>query len=193
MVHGRFTILYTKGSIWLVSYSRLVGIELANNIKRKFLFSRFKQTAMRISSLLKDRPRTPLQEACDWIEYVLRHGGAKHLRPQVFYIPWYQYYLFDAIAFNVTVIILVAIATRLICRFICPLCCMRQGSKENREWNESEWLGTLKSQYLRRFNCSHGLALKNGDNCLQGVSFFICNVLLGTVLVPTVLAIVNIT
>ena len=88
---------------------------------------------MRISNLLKEHPRTPLQEACDWIEYVLRHGGAKHLRPQVFYIPWYQYYLFDAIAFNVTVIILVAIATRLICRFICRLCCMRQGSKENRE------------------------------------------------------------
>lgn len=84
---------------------------------------------MRISTLLKDRPRTPLREACDWIEYVLRHGGAKHLRPQVFYIPWYQYYLFDVIAFIVMVIILVAIAIR----FICRLCCMREGSKKEKE------------------------------------------------------------
>ena len=37
----------------------------------------------------------------DWIEYVLRHGGAQHLRAQVFNIHWYQYYLIDVIAFLV--------------------------------------------------------------------------------------------
>ena len=42
---------------------------------------------MHISGLLKDRQRTPLQETADWIEYVLRHGGARHLRAQVLNIP----------------------------------------------------------------------------------------------------------
>jgi len=84
---------------------------------------RFKQNAKRISALLKDRQRTPLQETCDWIEYVLRHGGARHLKPQVFNIPWYQYYLLDVMAFLVAVVTLVFMAIRMLCRLLCRLCC----------------------------------------------------------------------
>ena len=98
---------------------------------------RFKQTAMRISSLLKDRRRTPLQEACDWIEYVLRHGGAKHLRPQVFNIPWYQYYLLDVIAFLVALVTVVVVAIWLTCRCLCRFCCKSKGMKPKREWKKS--------------------------------------------------------
>ena len=88
---------------------------------------------MRISSLLKDRRRTPLQEACDWIEYVLRHGGARHLRPQVFNIPWYQYYLLDVIAFLVALVTVVVVAIWLTCRCLCLLCCKSKGMKPKRE------------------------------------------------------------
>ena len=88
---------------------------------------------MRISSLLKDRRRTPLQEACDWIEYVLRHGGAKHLRPQVFNIPWYQYYLLDVIAFLVALVPVIVVAIWLKCRCLCRLCCKSKGMKPKRE------------------------------------------------------------
>ena len=75
---------------------------------------------MHISSLLKDRRRTPLQETCDWIEYVLRHGGARHLRPQVLDIPWYQYYLLNVVAFIVSIATMVIMAIRLACR--CRVC-----------------------------------------------------------------------
>ena len=51
---------------------------------------------------MKDSPQTPLEKTGDWIEYVLRHGGARHLRAQVFNIPWYHYYLLDLIAFLVS-------------------------------------------------------------------------------------------
>ena len=88
---------------------------------------------MRISSLLKDRRRTPLQEACDWIEYVLRHGGAKHLRPQVFNIPWYQYYLLDVIAFLVALVTVIVVAIWLTCRCLYRLCCKSKGMKPKRE------------------------------------------------------------
>lgn len=88
---------------------------------------------MRISSLLKDRRRPPLQETCDWIEYVLRHGGAKHLRPQVFNIPWYQYFLLDVISFLVVVVTLIVVTIRLTCRSLCRLCCKRKGTKKKKE------------------------------------------------------------
>ena len=97
------------------------------------VFSRFKQSAMRISRLLKDRRRSPLQETCDWIEYVLRHGGARHLRAQVFNIPWYQYYLLDVIAFLVAMVTLVVVVTRLSCKCLCRLCCKRSSDKAKKD------------------------------------------------------------
>ena len=97
------------------------------------VFSRFKQSAMRISSLLKDRPRSPLQETCDWIEYVIRHGGARHLRAQVFNIPWYQYYLLDVMAFLVAMVTLVVVVIRLSCTCLCRLCCKRSSDKTKKD------------------------------------------------------------
>ena len=84
---------------------------------------------MRISSLLKDRRRSPLQETCDWMEYVLRHGGARHLRAQVFNIPWYQYYLLDVIAFLVAMVTFVVLVIRLICSCLCLFCCKKDSNK----------------------------------------------------------------
>ena len=89
---------------------------------------------MRISSLLKDRRRSPLQETCDWMEYVLRHGGARHLRAQVFNIPWYQYYLLDVIAFLVAMVTFVVMVIRLICTCLCRFCCKKDSNKTKKEW-----------------------------------------------------------
>ena len=88
---------------------------------------------MHISRLMKDSPRTPLEKTGDWIEYVLRHGGARHLRAQVFNIPWYQYYLLDVIAFLVAIIALVVIVIWLLCRCFCRVCCSKGDAKSKRE------------------------------------------------------------
>ena len=88
---------------------------------------------MHISGLLKDHRRTPLQEACDWIEYVLRHGGARHLRAQVLDIPWYQYYLLDVIAFIVAMATMVVMVIGFACRGLCRLCCRKGDSKTKKD------------------------------------------------------------
>ena len=74
---------------------------------------------MRISCLMKDSPRTSLEKAGDWIQYVLRHGGTQHLRAQVFNIPWYQYYLLDVIAFLVAIAAIIVMVIRLACQCLC--------------------------------------------------------------------------
>ena len=84
---------------------------------------------MHISGLLKDHPYTPLQETCNWIEYVVRHGGARHLRAQVFDIPWYQYYLLDVTAFLVAIVAIIVMVIRLACRCLCRICCKRRVGK----------------------------------------------------------------
>ena len=88
---------------------------------------------MRISRLMKDSPRTPLEKTGDWIEYVLRHGGARHLRAQVFNIPWYQYYLLDVMAFLVAIVTLVVMAIKLAFRCMCRVCCKKEESKTKKE------------------------------------------------------------
>lgn len=81
---------------------------------------------------MKDSPRTPLEKTGDWIEYVLRHGGARHLRAEVFNIPWYQYYLLDVIAFLVALVTLVVMVIRLTCRCMCRVAVIGVATKLRR-------------------------------------------------------------
>lgn len=85
-------------------------------------FLRFKTKVLHVSSLLKDRRRTPLEETADWLEYVIKHGGAQHLRAQVFNIPWYQYYLLDVIAFLVALAAFVVMVIRWTCGCVFRVC-----------------------------------------------------------------------
>ena len=113
-------------------FSLKTGAELSIVVLFVCLF-RFKAKAIHISGLIKDRKRTPLQETGDWIEYVLRHGGARHLRAQVFNIPWYQYYLLDVMVFLVAMVIFVVMVIRLTCNCICRLCCKKDSHKAKKE------------------------------------------------------------
>ncbi|KAM4747516.1 UDP-glucuronosyltransferase 2A2-like [Rhinophrynus dorsalis] len=55
--------------------------------------------AMKSLSLLhKDTPIPPREAAVFWTEFVMRHGGAKHLQAAGNDLPWYQYHLVDVFA-----------------------------------------------------------------------------------------------
>ncbi|KAK7919454.1 hypothetical protein WMY93_010738 [Mugilogobius chulae] len=49
----------------------------------------------RLSSLHRDKPMQPLDTALFWIEFVMRHKGAAHLRTDSYKMPWYSYYSLD--------------------------------------------------------------------------------------------------
>ncbi|PFX33442.1 UDP-glucuronosyltransferase 2A3 [Stylophora pistillata] len=107
--------------------------KLFETIEQVIVESRYKAKAMHISGLLRDRPQTPLQKACDWIEYSLRHDGALHLQAQVFNIPWYQYYLLDVIAFLFAVVTVTVIVIGLMCRFLCQACRKKGSGKTKKD------------------------------------------------------------
>lgn len=62
-------------------------------------FSSFKKNALRISAIHHDQPVKPLDRAIFWIEFVIRHKGAKHLQAAACQLTWYQYHSLDVIAF----------------------------------------------------------------------------------------------
>lgn len=57
--------------------------------------NKFTEKAKEHAKLFKDRPMTPLDTALYWIEYVIRHNGAPHLKSVATELYWYQYYLLD--------------------------------------------------------------------------------------------------
>ncbi|XP_047118860.1 UDP-glucosyltransferase 2-like [Schistocerca piceifrons] len=61
--------------------------------------SKYRLRAKELSWQFRDRPRTPLEEAVYWTEYVIRHRGALHMRPASLRLSWYQYLLLDVLAF----------------------------------------------------------------------------------------------
>lgn len=59
------------------------------------LNNRFGEAARRASSILRDNPMPIMDKAVFWIEYVIRHKGAPHLRTTANDLYWFQYYLLD--------------------------------------------------------------------------------------------------
>ncbi|XP_059481177.1 UDP-glucosyltransferase 2-like [Neocloeon triangulifer] len=57
------------------------------------------KNAQKYSAIARDTMHTPLEEAVFWVEYVIRHKGAKHLRPAGQHLNWIQLHSIDVIAF----------------------------------------------------------------------------------------------
>jgi len=62
-----------------------------------------------MSSIFHDRPMTTLDKAIYWVEYVIRHKGAHHLRSAAVDLTWYQYFSLDVMAFISLLSILLAV------------------------------------------------------------------------------------
>lgn len=52
-----------------------------------------------MSFIFRDRPMATLDKAVYWVEYVIRHRGAHHLRSAAVDLTWYQYFSLDVYAF----------------------------------------------------------------------------------------------
>ncbi|XP_069672747.1 UDP-glycosyltransferase UGT5-like [Periplaneta americana] len=84
---------------------------------------RYQENSKKMSLLFRDRPQTSLETAIFWTEYVIRHGGAPHMRTEAVDMPWYQYLLLDVIIFILSATILVAFfiyfITKKVVHFVC--------------------------------------------------------------------------
>ncbi|XP_023029674.2 UDP-glucosyltransferase 2, partial [Leptinotarsa decemlineata] len=65
-------------------------IEVAEN-------ERYKEKVREAAAILKDQPLKGVDKAIYWIEYILRHKGAKHLRSPAADMPFYEYFMLDVI------------------------------------------------------------------------------------------------
>ena len=88
--------------------------EMTNNKK-------YYNRAKEVSKLLTDNPLKPMDEAMYWIEYVIRHKGAKHLKSAAIDLPWYQYLMLDILGFIMMTIMLTWMILKAIIKRLCVL------------------------------------------------------------------------
>ncbi|XP_028433603.1 UDP-glucuronosyltransferase 2B13-like [Perca flavescens] len=58
----------------------------------------YRENMQQLSRLHRDQPMKPLDRAMFWIEFVMRHKGAAHLRSNSYKMSWIQYHSIDVIA-----------------------------------------------------------------------------------------------
>nr|CAH7731538.1 unnamed protein product [Callosobruchus chinensis] len=93
------------------------NVKLAKWFPQQDLLGRYGENAKRRSSFFHDRPIKPMDLAIYWIEYVIRHKGAEHLRVAGAKLPWYQYYSLDSIG----LLTLVALSPYFLLKFLLSL------------------------------------------------------------------------
>lgn len=64
---------------------------------------RYKENVITRSRIMRDQFASPLETATYWVEHVIRHKGATYLSSPSKHLSWYEFYLFDVIAFLVTI------------------------------------------------------------------------------------------
>ncbi|XP_055598542.1 UDP-glucosyltransferase 2-like isoform X2 [Uranotaenia lowii] len=106
-------------SIWM---ERLTTDGLRQAIIEVISNKKYKRNIERLGKLVRDQPMRPVEKAVWWIEYVIRHQGASHLRYKPAQMPVWQYHYYDVVAFlllvGLVLLALVAIVTRRFFRWL---------------------------------------------------------------------------
>lgn len=89
----------------------------------------YKDNMKRLSRMHHDKPTHPRDSTIFWIEFVIRHKGAAHLRTESYKMPWYSYHSVDVLAFLLLVVLAVGGAVILTIRFLWVRLCRTQKSK----------------------------------------------------------------
>ncbi|NP_001166584.1 UDP-glucuronosyltransferase 2B22 precursor [Cavia porcellus] len=121
-----------KGAAVKLEFNTLSSRDLLNALKKVTNNPFYKDNALRLSAIHHHQPMKPLDRAVFWIEFVMRHKGAKHLRPPAYNLTWYQYHSLDVIGF-----LLATVASITFLLIKCCLLCfqkfMNAGKKKKRE------------------------------------------------------------
>lgn len=88
-------IVEQKGYGKLVNFFEMTEESFENAVKEVLSNVRFKEMAMVQSQVFKDQPIKPLDRAVYWVEYIIRNGGAAHLKSDSLELNDVQYFLLD--------------------------------------------------------------------------------------------------
>ncbi|XP_061848640.1 UDP-glucuronosyltransferase 2A1 isoform X2 [Colius striatus] len=121
--HDNIAHMRAKGAAVELDFGTMKVQDIVDALNVVINNSSYKENVLRLSKIHHDQPVKPLDRAVFWIEFVMRHKGAKHLRPAAHQLTWYQYHSLDVLAFLFTC---TAIAFFILVK-CCVFCCRRCG------------------------------------------------------------------
>ncbi|XP_047437666.1 UDP-glucuronosyltransferase 2C1-like [Mugil cephalus] len=86
----------------------------------------YRMNMQRLSRLHRDQPITPMERALFWIEFVMRHKGAAHLKAESIRMPWYSYYSVDVALFLGGAMLLILLTVFIFIRCLFTAMCKRK-------------------------------------------------------------------
>ncbi|XP_072236331.1 UDP-glucuronosyltransferase 2A2-like [Leuresthes tenuis] len=90
----------------------------------------YRMNMQRLSKLHRDKPMRPIDTALFWIEFVMRHKGAAHLKAQSYRMPWYSYHSVDVVLFLTGAVLLMLITTVVFIRCLCNTACKHKVKRD---------------------------------------------------------------
>ncbi|XP_066855991.1 UDP-glucuronosyltransferase 1A1-like isoform X1 [Anser cygnoides] len=117
----------SRGAGLTLNILEMTSEDMSNALKTVINDKKYKENIKRLSELHLDRPIHPLDLAVHWVEFVMRHKGAPHLRPAAHDLNWIQYHSLDVIAFLLVVVLLSLFISLKCCMFCCRRCCFKKG------------------------------------------------------------------
>ncbi|XP_054668068.1 UDP-glucuronosyltransferase 1A1-like isoform X6 [Grus americana] len=117
----------SRGAGLTLNILEMTSKDISTALKAVINDKKYKDNIKRLSELHLDRPIHPLDLAVHWVEFVMRHKGAPHLRPAAHDLNWIQYHSLDVIAFLLAVVLLSLFISLKCCLFCCRRCCGKKG------------------------------------------------------------------
>ncbi|KAM3921999.1 UDP-glucuronosyltransferase 2A2-like [Leptodactylus fuscus] len=127
--------LKTRGAAVLLENTQdITAQDIVSAIRLVIDDPSYSQAMKHLSELHHDVPVPPRDLAVFWTEFVIRHGGAGHLRAAGHDLTWYQYYLLDVLAVLLIALLLCSCLIYKFLRFLLRTCC---GGKQRRKQKRS--------------------------------------------------------
>ncbi|KAM8806608.1 UDP-glucuronosyltransferase 1A1-like [Eudromia elegans] len=117
----------TRGAGVTLNILEMTSKDISDALHAVINDKKYKENIKRLSDLHLDRPIHPLDLAVYWVEFVMRHKGAPHLRAAAHDLNWIQYHSLDVIAFLLAVVLLSLFISLKCCLFCCRRCFRKKG------------------------------------------------------------------
>lgn len=122
--------LEIRGVAKMVDVTKLTRQNFLEAIQEVLHNPSYRNNMKRLSALHRDKPMHPLDTALYWIEFVMRHKGAAHLRTESHKMPWYAYHSVDVICCLLAVLLMLTVIVVGLMRFLCFGLCRRRKPKQ---------------------------------------------------------------
>ncbi|XP_051026302.1 UDP-glucuronosyltransferase 2B17-like [Acomys russatus] len=116
--HDNIAHMVAKGAAVALNIKTMSKSDLLNALEEVLDNPSYKENVMWLSTIHHDQPMKPLDRAVFWIEFVMRHKGAKHLKPLAHNLTWYQYHSLDVVGFLLAVVAAIAVLVVKCCLFV---------------------------------------------------------------------------